>query len=62
MIILIKTTLFLQRGTDAYKNRIYTIPDEINSSEFYYNIDLLSRKDMTVRQNLSGIGRDGRLI
>ncbi|MBC8560916.1 ABC transporter substrate-binding protein [Fumia xinanensis] len=28
----------------TYKNRIYTIPDEINSSEFYYNIDLLSRK------------------
>ncbi len=28
----------------TYKGRIYTIPDEINSSEFYYNIDLLSQK------------------
>ena len=28
----------------TYKGRIYTIPDEINSSEFYYNIDLLAQE------------------
>ncbi len=31
----------------TYKDRIYTIPDEINSSEIYYNIDLLSEKGYT---------------
>lgn len=57
----------------TYKGHIYTIPDEINSSELYYNIDLLSRNGydgppktyqelVEMAVNLTAYDSDGNIV